>query len=386
MPDTKAQEEHEDTDHAPLEPKATGASVKPALTPVMGMVLVVGVLLLLLLALLVMKLKVPKGDLKLAALRAELEEVNRRSQSKGMPTLGGGEQLEDIAMRMKKDADNMVLLAARYKQLIDESNAEMVKKNAELLSTRQYGQGMTNELLRLKNELQQAKPAAYEAEGLRREVAELKTQRETQTSELATLKQQLAAMGEQSSKADMDDLKRRFDETLRTKDFYESRAKQLEAELGKARLFAKSENDLLPAAVALFKTLRKLENQTDADISKAYSKIDVDLGAKVVKTLTFPTGSAKMGATDEEPVRGLVKDVPDGDLLLVIGYASETGNVDGNRTLSSDRATAVAELLTSVKRPAQLVQAVYLGQTDRFSSRQHERNQLCEIWQIHKPQ
>jgi len=70
--------------------------------------------------------------------------------------------------------------------------------------------------------------------------------------------------------------------------------------------------------------------------------------------------------------------------VLIIGYASETGNVDANRTLSSDRATAGAELFSSVKRPAQKVQAVYLGQTDRFSSRIPERNQIVEIWRIRK--
>jgi flagellar motor protein MotB len=56
--------------------------------------------------------------------------------------------------------------------------------------------------------------------------------------------------------------------------------------------------------------------------------------------------------------------------------------VDGNRTLSSDRATGVAELLTTVKTPGQKVQAVYLGQTDRFGSRIPERNQCCEVWHI----
>jgi len=83
-------------------------------------------------------------------------------------------------------------------------------------------------------------------------------------------------------------------------------------------------------------------------------------------------------------VRKLIGDIPDGDLVLAIGYASETGNVDKNRTLSSDRATAVAELYAAAKRPAQLVQAVYLGQTDRFSSKSPERNQLVEIWRIRK--
>ena len=70
--------------------------------------------------------------------------------------------------------------------------------------------------------------------------------------------------------------------------------------------------------------------------------------------------------------------------MLAIGYASETGNVDANRTLSSSRATAAAELFSSVKRQEQLVQAVYLGQTDRFSSKVPERNQIVEIWRIRK--
>jgi hypothetical protein len=30
----------------------------------------------------------------------------------------------------------------------------------------------------------------------------------------------------------------------------------------------------------------------------------------------------------------------------------------------------------------QVVQAVFLGQTKRFSSRIPERNQVCEVWQI----
>jgi outer membrane protein OmpA-like peptidoglycan-associated protein len=380
MPDPKSQQlAQDDTERETNISQAYRISGAPLGTPVVVMAVVVVVLLV---ALIVIKMRNPAEDPRVAAMRAELEELNHRNGSLGLSALGGGEQLGDIANRLKKDADSMVLLAERYKQLIDESNAEMVKRNAELLSSKQYVQNLTNELVNAKNESQQAKSSSYEAEALRREVATLKSQREAQIAEMATLKQQLAAAGEQTPKADMDDLQRRFEESQRAKEFFESRAKELEVELGKARLFAKSEDELLPAAVKLFQSLRRLENQPDSDISKAYSQIGVDLGANVLKTLTFPTGSAKMSAADEDPVRQLVEAVPDGDMLLVIGYASETGNVDGNRTLSSDRATAVAELLTSVKRPTQKVQAVYLGQTDRFSGRTPERNQLCEVWQI----
>ncbi|MDE0835542.1 MAG: OmpA family protein [Akkermansiaceae bacterium] len=77
-------------------------------------------------------------------------------------------------------------------------------------------------------------------------------------------------------------------------------------------------------------------------------------------------------------------DVPDGDLTLIIGYASKTGDSVANERLSSDRATAAAQQFSAMKRPGQKVQAVYLGQTDRFSSSIPVRNQLCEIWRIRK--
>lgn len=359
---------------------------KLVVTPVMAMTIVIVAMLVILLGI---KLKTPSADQsneskRLAALTAELAELKRASGALGLPTVGGGEQIEDIAERMKKDADSMVLLAGRYKQLMEEANTALAGKNAELQREKQYRQMVSNDYDRARSELQQAKSGSFEAESLRRELATLKTQREAQNAEIADLKKQLGAVGEQASKADMDTLQRRFEETLRAKEFFESRAKELEAEVGKARLFAHSENELLPAAVKLFGTLRRLENKSEAEIKNAYAQIETDLGARMVRTLTFPTGSAKMAAADEEPVKLLLDDVADGELLLVVGYASETGNVDGNRTLSSDRATAVAELLSTVKRPGQLVQAVYLGQTDRFSSRTPERNQVVEIWYIRK--
>ena len=67
---------------------------------------------------------------------------------------------------------------------------------------------------------------------------------------------------------------------------------------------------------------------------------------------------------------------------MVIGYASETGDIDSNRALSSERATAVARVLDEAKKPGQRVQAAYLGQTDRFGSKFPERNQISEVWQI----
>jgi flagellar motor protein MotB len=97
--------------------------------------------------------------------------------------------------------------------------------------------------------------------------------------------------------------------------------------------------------------------------------------------LQFPAGSSELDPADVERVHHFSEEAADNAMIIVIGYASETGNVDDNRSLSSDRATAVARILDSIKKPNQRVQAAYLGQTDRFGP-SPELNQVCEVWQI----
>lgn len=379
MPDshpTSADPEATQTESVPTTP----ATEKPAttITPVVAMTFVIVVLLT---VFVVMRI-LPQQNPELAKLSAELDAVSRQ----GAPSVGlaGGEQIGDIASRIRKDAETMISLAERYQQLVDSTHGELQRASADLALSEQYRDRTTDDLVNLRKELERSKGATYEADTLRREVADLKTLSDGQAKELAALKSRLAATGDMASKDDLTTLQRQLDEARRAKDFFESRNRELEAAVARQQqqLFAKSEDELLPAAVELVRTLRKLENKRDLQITKAYSEIGVSLNANVVKTLTFPTGSAKMNPAEDATVRQLFTNVPDGDLLLVIGYASETGNVDSNRTLSSDRATGVAELLNSVKRPGQKVQAFYLGQTDRFSSNVPESNQCCEIWHI----
>lgn len=305
-------------------------------------------------------------------------QLNRERMSMGLrPLEGGSESADDIAARLKKDADTMAALATSLESMLGEKDAVIAAKSSELLRSEQLRQSLAAESSRLQGELQRALVSGSEAERLRREFDLLKSQRDALTEELA-------AKGNSVASDEFDELQRRLEEALRAKDFFENRVKELEADLAKARLFASSESELMPAAVELFRSLRELENRPDSDLTTAYSSLGVKLGANVLHTLAFPTGTSALTPDDEEIIARLGAEIPDGDLMLVIGYASETGNVDGNRTLSSDRATAVAQKFSSIKRPGQLVQAVYLGQTDRFSSRIPERNQLCEIWHIRK--
>lgn len=325
---------------------------------------------------------VKKAEAELQVLR---QVHNNERIAMGLsPIVGDSEPIENIAARLKKDADALVTLAGSYQKMLEQKDAELAARNAEIIRSENLRQSLAAETVRLQNELQRALISGTDADLLRRDLADVKAQRDALAAELASAREKMLTMTSGASAEDYADLQRRFDETLRAKEFFEARAKDLESELNKARLFASSENELLPAAVELFRNLRQLENLPDSEISSAYSSLAVKLGANVIKTLNFATGSSALATSDDEAIRNLVADIPDGDLLLSIGYASETGNVDNNRTLSSDRATAAAQLISSVKRPEQLTQAVYLGQTDRFSSRIPERNQLVEIWHIRK--
>jgi outer membrane protein OmpA-like peptidoglycan-associated protein len=316
------------------------------------------------------------------ALRAEYN--NERIAMGLRPVEGNSEPIEDIAGRLKKDADSLVAMATSYQKMLSEKDAELSARNAEILRGEKIRASLAAESTRLQGELQRALVSGSDADLLRRNQSDLKAQRDALASELDSVRQQLKNASAGASADDFNELKRRFEETRRAKDFFEARVKELEGDLSKVKLFASSENELLPAAVELFRDLRLLEGKADSEISTSYSMLGAKLGANVLRTLSFATGKSEVSLEDHAAIQKLVDDVPDGDLIMAIGYASETGNLDSNQSLSSARATAAAQLITSMKRPGQLAQGVYLGQTDRFSSRIPERNQIVEIWQIRK--
>ncbi len=320
-----------------------------------------------------------------AEVDARRNELNRQRAMMGLaPLAGTSEPIEDIAKRLKSDADTLVALAGRFQEMLAEKDSELSAKNAEILRSEQLRQSLTAENQRLNTELSRALIGGSDADRLRSDLANMKSQRDALAAELSSTMEKMKTMSAGVSEDEYADLKRRYEEALRAKEFFEARVRELEGDLSNAKLFARNENELLPAAVELFRNLRELEGMPDSDISKAYSSLGAKLGANVMQTLNFVTGSSELSPADQDILRNIAAEIPDGDLLLVIGYASETGNLDSNQKLSSARATAAAELYAAVKRPDQLVQAVYLGQTDRFSSRIPERNQLVEVWRIRK--
>lgn len=327
------------------------------------------------------------GDLRVmkAELAAAESELNALRVSMGLrPKENTFEPIEDVAARMKKDADTMIAMARTFQSSLTEKDTLISAKTSEIIQSEQTKQILVEELEKLRKQLGGALSSGAVADSLRQENEALKAQRDSLAGEVARLKAEVTAAGASMPADELARWERKLEEASRAKEFLESRVGQLERELSKARLFANSENELLPAAIQLVRALRKLENKSEAEISAEYANLGVGVGASVLHMLAFDTGSANLTAPDQDRIRSIVADVPDGDLVLCIGYASETGNVDGNRELSSARATAAAELYSSLKRPGQLVQAVYLGQTDRFSNSVPERNQVVEIWRIRK--
>ena len=325
------------------------------------------------------------GELQAEA-QALREQLNRERMALGLrPLEGNVESMQDIAARLRKDADTMVALASSFQTMLAEKDAEISAKNTELIRSEQLRQTLAAESARLNGELQRSVAGGAETESLRREIAALKQQRDVLTAQLDQTRQELAANTGGISAEIHADLQRRLEEITRARDFFEARSGELEGQLSKAKLFAKNDNELLPEAVELVRGLRKLEGKSDSEISSAYSSLGVELGASVLHTLNFNTGSSDLNAADEEIIRKLLDEIPDGDMLLAVGYASETGDVEANQDLSSARATAAASHCSAIKRPGQVVQAVYLGQTDRFSSKIPERNQIVELWRIRKP-
>lgn len=320
-----------------------------------------------------------------ADLEARRSELNRQRLAMGLaPIEGGSEPVENIAKRLRTDAETLAGISNKFQQMLADKDLELSASNAETLRLLKLRQDVSLENARLQSELQRALIDSSEKDRLKTLLLESQTQRDAISQELANVKQKLAEQAGAVNRDEYADLQRRYDEALRAKEFYEARAKELESVSTKADLFANSEKELLPAAVELFRRLRKMEGMKDSDFTTEYSKLGVELGANVLHTLNFATGSSALNEEDLRRIDAITAEIPDGDLTIIIGYASETGNSESNQTLSSDRATAAAEYFASNKRPGQLVQAVYLGQTDRFSSRVPERNQICEVWRIRK--
>ena len=225
----------------------------------------------------------------------------------------------------------------------------------------------------------QARPSKESLSIAESDLQDAKASKAQLSDELAILKQQMLNMVSADKLSDLE----RQTTNLRTEN--EELRQQLQAlrtKLDFARLFIKSHEQLPAKASALFKELQTLEGKKPDQLAAAYTRINSVLKADNLRQVKFATGSSLVNFTDQANIRNTLGTTRANDYFLVVGYASKTGDAASNETLSANRATAVASIVNMLKQEGQDVRAVYLGQTNRFSTTKAGDNQLCEIWRI----
>lgn len=306
-------------------------------------------------------------------LQALQDTVNQDRAKLGLSPLynaGNTESAEAVAKRITDDAATLVALSKGVSDLITAKDAERSQTAKELAEALKKQTVLLEELTKTKRERDAAVIEASTTGTARLQLEKASSTISTLTKEIESLKKGPA------------DLQARLAAVSAERDTLLARLAELEARVSKSSLFAGTESEIFTEAVELFRSLRGLEDKPDSEIAQAYSQFGVKLGASVYGKLEFPSGSADLAPADVQRIEAFPAEAADNAVIMVVGYASETGNVDANRALSSDRATAVARILDAAKKPGQRVQAAYLGQTDRFGSSSPERNQICEVWQV----
>lgn len=307
-----------------------------------------------------------------AKLQLLQSSLNQDRAKLGLSPLYGDttQSAEAVAARITEDAATLVAMAKSVKDLIATKDAELAQRTREWTDAVKLQGVLRDQLAKSEERLSRALIEGSDASSLR--------------AQLEAANKRIIALGDEVRRLNEGpgDLQAQLERISAERDALQARVAELESQLNRASLFAGTEAELFREAVQLFRSLRELENKPDSEIATAYSQFGAKLGANVLDKIDFPTGSSDVPPEDIAKINTFPADAPDNALLLVVGYASETGNVDSNRTLSSDRATAVARVLDGAKKPGQRVQAVYLGQTDRFGSKFPERNQISEVWQI----
>jgi outer membrane protein OmpA-like peptidoglycan-associated protein len=307
-----------------------------------------------------------------AKLQMLQSSLNQDRAKLGLSPLYGDttQSAEIVADRITEDAATLVAMAKGVKDLIATKDAELAQRTQEWTDAVKLQGVLRDQLAKAEERLSRALLDGSDA-------ADLRAKLEIANQRIIALGDEIRRLGEGPA-----DLQARLQEITAERDSLLARVAELESQLSRASLFAGTEAELYKEAIELVRSLRALENKSDSEINIAYSQFAVKLGSSLIGKVDFPTGLSDIAPDVATRIESFPADAPDNALILVIGYASETGNVDNNRTLSSDRATAVAGVLDKIKKPGQRVQAVYLGQTDRFGSSRPERNQISEVWQI----
>jgi len=324
------------------------------------------------------KKKTDQGDLYAAQaeLASRTATVNAERARQGLPPLEGVgmDSPEQIAARLTKDAATLANFSDRFRSLLAEKDSIIAEKNNSLLVSEQARQALSSQLAKVQNQFDKTVADGASVELLRSQLNEARTT-------LEMFSQRPTAEELQAAKLRIADLEAQ----LAAEKARPAPVITQPLPANNVDLFADSHDELMPMAHGLFRGLRELQDKSDSENQAAYNHFATEYKARFLKEIRFASGSSELNPADKMAIAEAIATLPPNSMVLVVGYASTTGNADANRSLSSQRAKNVATSIDFAKPGNQSVQAVYIGQTNRFSSRIPERNQVCEVWQINAP-
>ncbi len=371
----------------------------PSATPTSNQNLILGIVMgavVLLLLLLVInqqfnKDDIGKDDKELLALQKQLEDKKNANDSMRFATGTNNSQsaavlseaiqrdTRTLAGLINSSAASAAELRAANQALLD-SQANNRNLQAQLA---QY-QGAASRVPSLETQiadLQKRLAGAVDkltADSIRDELAQVKMERDKLLADITQLKQELAGMIDRNQyallQADSEELRKQYEECR-------AELQRLRAQVDASKLFVTADR-LSPKASKLFRELERLEGTDRAALEQAYERIAKDFNARPVESARFDTGSSDLAREHEAHLKGVTAQSPGNAFFLVVGYASKSGDSKQNETLSSNRATRVASVVNFLKQQGQEVQAVYLGETDRFDAARDAPNQISEVWEI----
>ena len=177
---------------------------------------------------------VPSVSQTEAQLRANdlRNQVNALRAAQNLPPIEEDvhtESLEDLAMRVKKDADLIVTTSSAYQKLLDDKIDALATRNQEYLESEKIRDGLATEVSRLKKELQQAMVGGSQATMLKQDFEDVKKELMSTRAELDAASEKIKELSANPEADDYAELKRRYDEAVRAKEFFEARCKELEA-------------------------------------------------------------------------------------------------------------------------------------------------------------
>ena len=352
--------------------------------------IIMGAVVLLLLLLVISQQFNKKENSELTQLKKEISAREARSEALRYPGINSVIHNPDaLISQIKSDTDALGRLInasasdAAMLRTAQDNAAAMSRRNSDLENQLRQYQAAAARLPGLESELNTARQNLADsidkttADSLREQLSLARLERDQLQNELNSLRDNQGSMIDRNTHAltlsELQELKN-ANTTLRAEN------QRLLASSAGDKLFV-TKDDLSPRAVALYRELKQIEADDHRSRTQSYDRISSQFKARVGSAITFATGKADIAREHETRLKDMALAAAENSFFLVVGYASPSGDSLSNQELSSQRATRVASMVNYLKKKGQAVQAVYLGEGNRFGA-QDGPNQVCEVWEI----